>query len=652
MTGILNPLAFLAIPILGLLLVLLVIQAKKLEARRTKLGIAPTAGIWRPLALTALPVALMTVAMLRPYAGSTDVTVPASNDDYMFVVDVSRSMFAKDIPPSRMELAKRKLKDLIDEFTREATPHRYGITLFAGYSYLLCPITDDTSVVKQFVSEISPEMVTSLGSNLEAGMTTALARFTDANIQNARILLVSDGEDDQLSLSRVLDLIKSKKIRVDVLGVGTTTGTPIELEDGSFLRDSGGSVVHSKLGEESLRAIAEAGSGVYVRATVDDRDILQLAKASLALKGGANQGTRTIRTYDELGSWLAFAALVALLLVAAIPRSGALLRSVVLLVILTNTASASPLNSSSSARTAYELYSEGKFKESVEAFTSALKEAPNDSALRQGYASALFKSGSYREAQQIFNSLASQATTGKDYFENTYNEGNALLALKRYQDAIDAFTKALDVKPDDERALHNKAIAKALLEEEKNRPTPTPTPTRDPNQSPQPSPSPSPQSPPEQSDPEKQDKEEQQDQQQGSPSPSPAASPDGSPQPEQSPSSDNAATPSPNPSASSSNQPASSPSPDPSASAVASAQPSPGEGSPTAHPDEEEQDERLKENQDQETPPEQNTSSKPAALDTRSPSQKEAEAWLESLPESPLLIRRERGRPAKGGQTW
>ena len=650
MSGILNPLASLTLPLLALLLVLVAIQNRKREDRRRKLGLITSQSAFKLTFLTALPLALMGLALFRPYAGSTDVTVPASSDDYMFVVDVSRSMFAKDVPPSRIDLAKRKMKDLIDEFTKEGEPHRYGITLFAGYSYLLCPITDDTSVVKQFISEISPEMVTSLGSNLEAGVSTALGRFTEETSRNARLLLVSDGEDDQLTLNRVSDLMKGRKIRVDVLGVGTTMGSPIELDDGSFVRNSSGAVVHSKLGEESLKAIADAGSGIYVRATVDDRDIRELAKASLSPRRGANQGTRTVRTYDEFGSWLALAALGALLTFAAFPRAGTLLRSVFVLLAFSNSAFAIP-HSSTTARAAYELYSEGKFKEAAAAFKAALDGAPNDRALRQSYASALFKGGNYEEARQIFNALASEATSGRDYFENTYNEGNALLALKRYQEAVDAFTKALDVKPEDERALHNKKIAKALLDEKKNKPTPTPTPTRDPNQSPQPSPSPQSSSKPEQND-----KEEQQDQkqQQDSPSPSPASSPEGSPSPGAASSPDSSASPSPNPSASPQGQPDGSPSPDP--SAAPSPQPSPSEGSPTAQAEEDkkkEEDTRPKENQDEEPPPqEQNASSKPLALDTRSPSQKEADAWLESLPESPLLIRKERGRRGTGGQTW
>ncbi len=634
MTGILNPIAILALPLLGLLLVIVALQHRKKEDRRKRLGVVSAISTPRVILISLIPGALMAIALLRPYAGSTDVTLPTSSSDYMFVVDVSRSMFAKDVPPSRMELAKRKLKDLIDEFTLRGEPHRFGITLFAGYSYLLCPVTDDTAVVKQFISEVSPTMVTSLGSNLEAGITTALSRFNEIGARNTRILLVSDGEDDLLSLQRVITLIESKKIRIDVLGIGTVAGTPIELDDGTFVRDRGGSVVNSKLGEDSLKAIAKAGGGTYVRATIDDRDVRELAQASFSLSSSDTQGTRTVRTYQEFGSWMALAALLTLLVIALFPQSGALIRIVVCMILLADTAAAAPLTSSA-ARSAYELYESGDYKGATEAFKAALAESPTDQALQQGYASALFKMGSYPEAQKIFNTLASQSSTGKEYFENTYNEGTALLAMKQYQPALDAFTKALDIKPDDERARHNHAVARALLEEERNKPTPTPTPTPDPNHSPNPSPSPdaspSPQSSPEQSD----SKDQQQDQHQppseqppGSPSPQPSAA--SSPNPEPSPRQESA-TPSPPPSGSPSAAPESSPSPAP--------------GKP--------EDARLKENQEETAPPPpQRSSHTTAELDERSPSEKEAEAWLESLPESPLLIRRERGRATAGGQTW
>jgi Ca-activated chloride channel family protein len=640
-TGILNPLALLGLPILALLAVLIFARNRTQATRRERLGISTSLSPARAVVLSLIPCALMVLALLRPYSGSTEVTIPATTNDYMFVVDVSRSMFAKDVPPSRMELAKRKLKDLIDEFAKQGEPHRYGITLFAGYSYLLCPITDDAAVVKQFISEISPEMVTSLGSDLEAGMTTALSRFNQTNASSTRVLLVSDGEDNLLSLERVVELVSSKGIRVDVLGVGTTSGSPIELEDGSFVRSQTGSVVHSKLGEESLQAIAEAGSGTYVRATVDDRDIRELARSSLSLNRGTSQGNRTIHTYQEFGSWLAFGALVALLIIAARPRMGALIRILVCVLVCGESAWAAPLTSAN-ARAAYELYEAGKYEEAVNAFKVAVDESPKDPAVLQGYASALYKVGKFPEAQKIFNSLASKSTKGRDYFENTYNEGNALLAMKRYQDAFDAFTKALDVKPDDERALHNKAVARALLEEEKNKPTPTPTPTPDPNQSPQPSPSP--QGSPEQDD---QDKQDQQQQQQQPQQQTPAQSPSAAPTPQESPS-QGAATPSPNPSA----QP--SPSPDPQTPGSPSPEPqsSPSQGTPSPQP-EQEHDERLKENQsEEEAPPPPESASTPMALDTQSPSEKEAQAWLESLPESPLLIRKERGRGKPGGQTW
>ena len=238
-------------------------------------------------------------------------------------------------------------------------------------------------------------------------------------------------------------------------------------------------------------------------------------------------------------------------------------------------------------------------------------EEPNNRSLQQGLASALFKTGKLPEAQKLFRELADSAPNGRAYFENTFNEGNTLLAMKQFQDAIDAYTKALDVKPDDMQALHNRAVARALLEEsKKNPPTPTPTPT----------PTPSSQSSPTSSSPTQTPSAEPS----SSPSPSAAASPSASPDP--------SAAPSPQPSPNPSNK---------SQTATPNSSPSP-------------HDTPLKEAQDKQDMEQQPPSSASPYADKEQelPPLGEAQSWLESLPESPLMIRREKREPPEGGQLW
>ena len=481
--GMVSPLALATLAVLALCAALLFnrygVRTERLEA----LGFLVTRSIIKVLALALLPLLLMSLALIRPYYGSQDIEIDSSGYDYMFLVDVSRSMLAKDVPPSRIELGKRKIKDLLEEFVKKGATNRYGITLFAGSSYALCPITDDVAVVRQFVNAISPDMVTSLGSNLEAGITTALERFSKSKSNNGRILLISDGEDDQIALKRVLTLIRSSDIPFDVLGVGTVEGSPIELEDGLFIRDNKGLIVNSKLNDNSLREIAKAASGVYIRATLSDLDILQLVRAGTPLLATNSTGKRTIRSYSEFGSWLALAALISAILISTFHRGGFALRAVLLMMLVAQTAVAQTTAAQTTAaqdltaRAAFELYNAGDFEGAVKAFSQVLVEEPNNRSLQQGLASALFKTGKLPQAQKLFRELADSAPNGRAYFENTFNEGNTLLAMKQFQDAIDAYTKALDVKPDDMQALHNRAVARALLEESKKNP-PTPTPTR------------------------------------------------------------------------------------------------------------------------------------------------------------------------------
>ena len=626
MFGIVTPLALIALP--AILITALIIARRQIhrKALSTKLGISGTVSPLKATLLSTIPLFAMGIALLRPYAGTTEFTVPSATDDYMFVVDVSRSMYARDVPPSRIELAKRKLKDLIAENKKLGRPRRYGITLFAGYSYLLCPMTDDTSVLQQFISEISPEMVTSLGSNLEAGISTALARFDERTSPNARILLLSDGEDDVLEVDRVISLIQERKIPVDVLGVGTTLGTTIQFDNGTLLKDSSGNIVQTRLEENSLKKIATAASGVYVRATLEDSDITTLTRESFTTYAPTDAKSRVISSFNEFGSWFALAALAMIVLSAGFKPLRHIIRIGLLVLVPFVSASATPQPQETrgevSAREAFNLYNAGDYERAQQAFGELVKRSPTNQELLKSYASSLFKAGKFKEAQELFHKLASNTKVGREYFENTYNEGNALLALKQYRDAIDAFTKALDVKPNDERALHNKEVAQALWEEEKNRPTPTPTPTPtpQPSQSPEGSPSASP-SPQQSSAPDKQQ------------TPQPSASPK-----ETSPSKDSPSPQTPNPNSSpspSQETPSSSPSPEP---------------NKTPEP----QETRLKENQPEDAsqaPPEGSPSAEPT-LNAEAPSAPEAEAWLESLPDSPLLIRRERGRAKQGGQTW
>lgn len=615
--GMVSPLALATLAVLALCAALLFnrygVRTERLEA----LGFLVTRSIIKVLALALLPLLLMSLALIRPYYGSQDIEIDSSGYDYMFLVDVSRSMLAKDVPPSRIELGKRKIKDLLEEFVKKGATNRYGITLFAGSSYALCPITDDVKVVRQFVNAISPDMVTSLGSNLEAGITTALERFSKSKSKNGRILLISDGEDDQIALKRVLTLIRSSDIPFDVLGVGTVEGSPIELEDGLFIRDNKGLIVNSKLNDKSLREIAKAASGVYIRATLSDEDILQLVRAGTPLLATNSTGKRTIRSYSEFGSWLALAALISAILISTFHRGGFALRAVLLMMLVAQTAVAQTTAAQTTvaqdltARAAFELYNAGDFEGAVKAFSQVLVEEPNNRSLQQGLASALFKTGKLPEAQKLFRELADSAPNGRVYFENTFNEGNTLLAMKQFQDAIDAYTKALDVKPDDMQALHNRAVARALLEEsKKNPPTPTPTPTPTPSSQSSPTSSSLTQTPSAEPS--------------SSPSPSAAASPSASPDP--------SAAPSPQPSPNPSNK---------SQTATPNSSPSP-------------HDTPLKEAQDKQDMEQQppSTASPSADKEQELPPLGEAQSWLESLPESPLMIRREKREPPEGGQLW
>ena len=413
--GFLAPSMLLLLPLLIPLALFLLWRERERSRRIAVLGVPGRNRIyWGRVALLLLVPFILVVALSRPYIGSSSIELSVTEDDYMFVVDVSQSMWTKDLLPSRIAVARRKMKDLIDEFSRKGGASRFGITLFAGASYLFCPLTTDFGVLRQFIDKISPEMVTSLGSDLESGIKTALERFEKSRSQGGRLLILSDGEDDKLAVTRIVALLQAKDTAADVLGIGTPSGRPIERPDGTFLKDSRGSAVISRLQEEGLKQLAAGSGGLYVRASLGDDDVRVLVQTDLLrIKGGQRGRERQIRTYGEIGPFLAVAA-AALLCLGAVRRTSILALRVFLyffiLALLTRFSAVAQDPSSSSttdlqelsAREAFNLYQEGEFAEAAKAFQDAFIQSPNDRSIMQGLASALFKSGRAAEGQEIF----------------------------------------------------------------------------------------------------------------------------------------------------------------------------------------------------------------------------------------------------------
>ncbi len=217
--------------------------------------------------------ALIVVALARPYWGLRILPFSGSGRDIMIVLDVSRSMLADDLKPSRLEHAKWLLRELI-----MATPgDRYGIVAFAGEAFLQCPLTADRNSLFLYLDELGPESVPVGGTHIERALREALAAFAAAEGGHRAVLLVTDGDELSGDSQGVVEELVRRRLPLFAVGLGDPAGSglvPVPSADGkarTLLRDRQGELVVSRLNEASLRSLALATpDGLYLRSTVTD----------------------------------------------------------------------------------------------------------------------------------------------------------------------------------------------------------------------------------------------------------------------------------------------------------------------------------------------------------------------------------------------
>ncbi len=271
----------------------------------------PDVSKYRPLVkfwLMLSALALLIILMARPQMGKKVSMDKRNGIETMIAVDISNSMKAEDVVPSRLDKSKMLIENMVDKFNND----KLGLVVFAGDAFIQLPITSDYVSAKMFLQSIDPSLIATQGTNIAEAIRISANSFTQQEKIGRAIIIITDGEDHEGGAIEAAKAAKKKGMRVFVLGVGSDKGSPIPDGAGGYMKDNTGTEVMSALNEQMCQQIAEAGGGAYIH--VDNTNAAQehLNQELTKLQKGEITST-TYGEYDE--QFQAFGILVLLLLI-------------------------------------------------------------------------------------------------------------------------------------------------------------------------------------------------------------------------------------------------------------------------------------------------------------------------------------------------
>ena len=231
-------------------------------------------------------------------------------DALVIVLDLSASMLAADVQPSRIQRGRQKILDLLERRDEGVT----GLVVFAGDAHVVTPLTDDTRTIANLMPALSPAIMPLPGANATSGIAMAAELLKTAGAQGGQILLMTDGLPafDTDTAQRAL---ADSGATLSILAIGTRSGAPIPLPSGGFLKDGAGEIVIPALDANAIRSVADTLDAPYREVTLDEADIVSLTERDLLESEGELDLDRQTDAWEDQGFWLA--GLVALLLLPA-----------------------------------------------------------------------------------------------------------------------------------------------------------------------------------------------------------------------------------------------------------------------------------------------------------------------------------------------
>lgn len=268
----------------------------------------PNRSRWRPLVkfiLLELALTLIIVMLARPQQANGISQEKRSGIEVVIAMDISNSMRAEDVSPSRLDRAKMMIENLVENFIND----KIGLIVFAGDAFVQLPITSDYVSAKMFLSTIDPTMIVNQGTDIAGAIEMASHSFTQQEHVGKAIIVITDGEDHEGRAVEAAKDAHERGFNVYVLGIGSTKGSPVPDPDtGNYMIDNQGNTVMSRLNEQMCREVAQAGGGAYIH--VDNNSSAQRLLDEELDK--LEKGETTI--YSDYAEQFQYAAAFALLL--------------------------------------------------------------------------------------------------------------------------------------------------------------------------------------------------------------------------------------------------------------------------------------------------------------------------------------------------
>lgn len=269
--------------------------------------------LFTKLILRTLYFTLFIVALLGPSFGEASREIRSVGKDIMIAVDLSESMNAHDIAPTRLEKVKFELKNVVQEFNAD----RIGLVIFSSESFMQAPLTYDQNALFLFIETLHTGLVPNTGTDFGPALGLALEKLEDddggALEQKSKvIILISDGEDFGEETSSMADEVKDRGIKLFTLGVGTERGSKIRTRQG-FKKDNNGQEVISKLNPRSLKTLAANTGGQYFEINATNNDISRLINKIGNIEGEVRDTRQVDVSANKYYYFLGFALFLLLL---------------------------------------------------------------------------------------------------------------------------------------------------------------------------------------------------------------------------------------------------------------------------------------------------------------------------------------------------